>query len=299
MSVQYVYKQSDQRESGILYAWFSAMHTRVDMILCHKTEEELKSMAHRIKEELTQLEKSANFYDPASELYRVNTAASGSFVTVSTELYTMIETALQYRLMTRGLFDITIQSANYNKDTARNVKLSQDSHSIYFQQPGLRIDLSGFLKGYALDKVRKILEDHNITHALVSLGNSSVLALGNHPHGNGWKVGFNGQTGTTGTESLTLHNQCLTTSGNDSKERKHIIDPQTGSYVEGVKQVAVVTPTGVEGEVLSTSLFIATPGQWDKLIKSFRIERAYRFDSLNHSITNTSNHLKNNKYGHT
>lgn len=290
MSVQFVYKKLDQRESGILYAWFSAMHTRIDMILCDKTEDELKDTAHRIKEELTQLEKLANFYDEASELYRMNAMASGSPVTVSEELYTMIETALQYRGRTQGCFDITVQSADYDKDTARNVKLLHDSRSIYFQQSGVRIDLSGFLKGYALDKVKAILEEDTIKNALISMGNSSVWAMGNHPYGEGWKVGFNGQAGTTGTDSLTLHNQCLTTSGNEIKERKHIIDPQTGRYVEGAKQVAVITPTGVEGEVLSTSLFVATPEQWDTLIETFGIERAYRFEPSNHNITNTSNH---------
>ena len=44
------------------------MHTRVDILLCsQKSEEELLSVAERIHEALSCLEKTANYYDPASE----------------------------------------------------------------------------------------------------------------------------------------------------------------------------------------------------------------------------------------
>ena len=75
------------------------------------------------------------------------------------------------------------------------------------------------------------------------MGNSSVLALGNHPVGSGWKV-----------NNILLHDECLTTSGNDSPERRHIVSPRNGKLVEGVQQIAVVTSNGAIGEILSTAL---------------------------------------------
>ena len=63
-----------------------------------------------------------------------------------------------------------------------------EAQSVFFQQAGTTINLSGFLKGYALDKIREILKVHIIANALINMGNSSVLALGNHPVGTGWKV---------------------------------------------------------------------------------------------------------------
>jgi len=277
MSIQFLYKALDHSDQGIIYAWFTSMHTRIDMVLCNKTEHELKGIANQIKEELAQLEKRANYYDPTSELYGVNRKADEHPVVVSNELYTMIESALQYRGRTLGCFDISIQSEGYNKDTWRNIRLLPDLSSVYFQEPGIRIDLSGFLKGYALDKIRKILQDYGILNALISMGNSSVLAMGSHPFGKGWKVGFNGQMNTADSQGIILKGQCLTTSGNETKERKHIIAPHTGGYREGKEQVAVDTASGTGGEVLSTSLFVATPDQWNEIAQSFDIEKIYRF----------------------
>ena len=68
---------------------------------------------------------------------------------------------------------------------------------------------------------------------------------------------------------IFLKNECLTTSGNDSHERKHIIDPQTGKLIEGKREVAVVTANGTVGEVLSTSLFVADARQRELLKVEF------------------------------
>lgn len=96
------------------------------------------------------------------------------------------------------------------------------------------------------------------------MGNSSVLALGNHPAGTGWKVNFGNQSETEKTgesQSILLYNECLTTSGNESEGRRHIISPQNGNFVEGLRQIAVVTKNGAVGEILSTALFAAGPEQ--------------------------------------
>ena len=106
--------------------------------------------------------------------------------------------------------------------------------------------MSGFLKGYALETIRGILNEALIENALINMGNSSILALGNH--------------------DILLHNECLTTSGNDSPSRRHIVSPQNGKLVEGVKQIAVVTTNGSIGEILSTSLFAADSEQRKALL---------------------------------
>ena len=135
----------------------------------------------------------------------------------------------------------------------------------------MTINLSGFLKGYALEKTRKLLQYYEVKDALINMGNSSVLALGHHPLADGWKVNF-GQSAVTQAKEwpeIFLKNECLTTSGNDSHERKHIIDPQTGKLIEGKREVAVVTANGAVGEVLSTSLFVADARQRELLKVEF------------------------------
>lgn len=109
-------------------------------------------------------------------------------VMISQSLYRMISLCTEYHKKTLGCFDVTIHSDNYNQDTIHSIHLYPEAQSVFFQQAGTTINLSGFLKGYALDKIREILKVHIIANALINMGNSSVLALGNHPVGTGWKV---------------------------------------------------------------------------------------------------------------
>lgn len=273
IAIQHLYRPSHEGD-GLLYAWFSSMHTRVDILLySQKPEEELMSVVERIHAALSYLEKIANYYDPASELAVINQTASICPVILSRQLYTMIDLCMEYHGKTSGCFDVTVHSENYNPDTIHSVYLSAEERSIFFQQPGITINLSGFLKGYALETVRAILNTCCIENALINMGNSSVLALGDHPAGTGWKVNFGNRLETDKIgmkQSVLLCNECLTTSGNESDGRKHIISPHDASFVEGIKQIAVVTKNGAVGEILSTALFAASPEQREALLVNLR-----------------------------
>ena len=147
-AIQHLYRPSHEGD-GLLYVWFPSMHTRVDILLCsQKSEEELLSVAERIHEALSCLEKTANYYDPASELAVVNRTASVSPVVLSSQLYAMVDLCLEYHEKTSGCFDVTVHSENYNQDTIHSVCLSAEEQSIFYRQPGITINLSGFLKGY-------------------------------------------------------------------------------------------------------------------------------------------------------
>lgn len=296
-TIQHVYRSSHEGD-GLFYAWFLSMHTRVDIILCsRKSEEELLLTVNHIYDVLCQLEKTANYYDPTSELAYVNRTAATSPVVLSEELYAMIDLCLEYNIKTLGCFDITVLSNNYDRNTIHSVQLSAEERSVFFRQPGVTLNLSGFLKGYALEKIKSILKESMIENALINMGNSSVLALGNHPMGKGWKINFGwaanastnastnvatnatADTATTAAtdasanadnpQSILLYNECLTTSGNESSQRKHIISPRSGEFVEGARQIAVVTADGSIGEILSTGLFAADDEQREALLAEF------------------------------
>lgn len=56
--------------------------------------------------------------------------------------------------------------------------MNEEEHAVGVARDGMRIDLGGIGKGYALDQVKIILEDWSIGRALVHGGESTVLALG-------------------------------------------------------------------------------------------------------------------------
>lgn len=272
MPVQHIYRSSPSGE-GLFYGWFPAMHTRVDIALygC-RSESEWLEMTERIYREILRLESVGNCYDEKSELAYVNRNASAHPVALSDELYEMIAICMESHALTMKCFDVTVHSRNYSPATMMNVRLDKDRRTLFYECPDIFINLSGFIKGYALEKIRVLLKDNGVEHALVNLGNSSIMAMGNHPNGNGWKVG----------DKFLLHNRCLTVSGNDSNARKHIVSPLTGRLVEGQASVSVVTESAYMGEVISTALFAATDEQRALLLEALApliIEHLFNFDN--------------------
>lgn len=244
-------RRSDGR--GMLYAWFAAMHTRVDVsfISC-ESESALLETVRAIHRRIAEIERVGNCFDPASELSVINRSAADGKVPVGPELERIIGDCLRYNHITNGLFDITAGSPCGGTSAAHDIILPCDG-TISFRRRGLRINLSGYLKGYALEQVRPIITAAGIADALVSMGNSSVMALGGTDEGKGWPVGFGSSAVRS---SVVLNGQCLTTSGNDSAQRRHIINPHDGELVCGCRSVSIVNDCATEGEVLSTAHFI-------------------------------------------
>lgn len=239
------------------YAWFEALHTRVDLLLLAPlSESEFEATEAAVRKELLAVEKMGNRFDPNSELSRaVQAANQGLESDLSPELYALLARCLQAHRETGGLFDITVNSPAFYPGLINRVRLSEaPSNSpcqgrLAFQTPNdtqppssltdesLILDLSGILKGYALERLRPLLPAYGITDALISLGNSSILSLGSNP-------------------SDIPSGQCLTTSGNATPDRRHIRNPLTGEFITGQRTVSVITPNAIDGEIIATTRFI-------------------------------------------
>lgn len=232
--------QSRQLPDGstALYAWFEAMHTRVDLLLRKKdtAPSSLLETAEAVRALILRLEKAGNRFAPDSEISRLCKPPVGMPVKLSEDLFDMLRLALHYHDETGGLFDIAVNTPEHTPETIKDMELSDAERTCTLHRTGMVLDLSGFIKGYALDRVKPLLAEHGITDALVSLGNSSIMAMGDVP-GN-------------------VKDGCLTTSGNDTADRRHIINPLTGEYVCGQGSAQVRTASGAEGEVMAKIKFI-------------------------------------------
>ena len=111
-------------KNKMLYAWFFSMHTRIDILLCGEDEPKLKQTINLIYTELNRLEKIGSYFDPSSELSRVNQTAGINPVQVSEDLYQMITFCEESYKKTEGYFDITTKSDNYNRQTFRQDRKS-------------------------------------------------------------------------------------------------------------------------------------------------------------------------------
>lgn len=224
--------------SAAVYVWFEAMHTRIDMLMkSHDaSSESLLEAAEDARALIYEIEQVGNRFAPESEISRLVAEPAGRPVRVSRLLCDMLRLALEYNLSTGGLFDITVNTPGHTPDTIKAVELNVHDSICTLHGNNIVLDLSGFIKGYALDRIRELFRSRDIGNALVSLGNSSIMAMGDVPG--------------------PVKDCCLTTSGNATADRLHIINPLTGEAVAGKGSEQVTTASGVEGEVLAKVAFI-------------------------------------------
>lgn len=313
--VHHVITGGNGQAPPLLYAWTAAMHTRVDIAVVARTlsaDEALEAVeaAARL---ITDIEAEGDRFCPSSPLSAFNAAPAGQWVPLPPRLTAVMEQCVGLAAATSGLFDVTVGSDGHDASTIRQLRVRTDAAMKC--RDGLRVDLCGYIKGVAADEVATLLRSRGVTDALISLGNSSVVAMGDmRSRGSGWSVRHAADTvlmrccrhaaegceqhdvgceqhyggcephgvGSGGAPSasmpmadggITLHDEALTTSGNDSPTRCHIVNPLTGRMVTGMRQAAVVTPTAALGEALSTALFAADSQQWQRVADNFSLHR--------------------------
>ena len=66
--------------------------------------------------------------------------------------------------------------------------LDQAAGTVYLTRKGMRLDLGGVAKGYAVDRVWELLAGAGLRGALVNAGESSIRVLGERPGGGPWRV---------------------------------------------------------------------------------------------------------------
>lgn len=252
--------------------------------------------AYACEDTIRDLEKQLSRTDPDSEVSRLN-AAGGEAVEVGEDLYILLHEAACLSAETRGAFDVTVAPVvsawGFTEDSFRVPSQAEldgllklvDYNAVYDRYlptadpraaaigPGQSIDLGGVAKGYAADKIVKVLQEHEVPRANINLG-GNVLAYGDRPDGTPWRVGIQDparvdeQNAFAGVLALT--DSFAVTSGGyqryfeqDGKTYHHIIDPATGYPADsGLTSVTVVAPAlegflnGTMCDAYSTALFV-------------------------------------------
>lgn len=130
--------------------------------------------------------------------------------------------------------------------------------------PGVRINLGGIAKGYALAEAVRVLKEHGIVSALVDAG-GDICVIGR----NGerlWNIGIRDPYGESVAGSVAVENMAVMGSGDyerffiqDGRRYHHILDPRTGYPSEGVAAVTVIHPDPVQAQAWSKVPFVLGP----------------------------------------
>ncbi|HZR91967.1 MAG TPA: FAD:protein FMN transferase [Gaiellaceae bacterium] len=251
---------------------FRAMGTDVELLLDAFPSAESDRALARARAELERLEAALSRFRPDSELSALNRFGA---LRAGRDLVRVTQLALAARARTGGRFDPTVHDALVAAGYDRSFELLANGASTAARAPaacggrvcvdartgeielgeGVRLDLGGIGKGYAVDRACELLAAAG--PCLVNAGGDLAV------RGGPWPVGVETPQGTL---TLELTRGAIATSGTDRRrwttrgggEQHHLIDPRTGWPAESdLVQVTVVAGCAVEAEVLAKALFLA------------------------------------------
>ena len=234
--------------------------------------------------DMRRIDELMSHYKPESQLSQINARAAQEPVQVDAELFDLIKLSTHYSVITEGAFDITYASVGHLYDYPHHVKPTEEQikaalpgvnwrnmlldpvhHTVRFEHAGMRIDLGGIGKGYAVDRGIAILQARGFQHALVTAGGDSRI-IGDRM-GRPWVIGIrNPDDKDQVVTRIPIVNSAMSTSGDYERyfdeggvRYHHIIDPRTGHSASKVRSATILGPTATETDGMSKTAFVLGP----------------------------------------
>ena len=286
---------------------FFAMGT-VNTITVYEEADEALSVA---KDCVKELDRKLSAYSHDSEISTVNRMAGISPVAVSKDTFRLIKHSVMYSQLTRGCFDITSRPLSQLWKNAmkcgrlpdesdieriraradyRDIILDSESRTVMLKHKGQQLDLGAVAKGYAADKVWKLLLTYGVKNAMINFG-GTVINLGQLR-----RIGIQKPFSPNGKTFASLKlsdGKAVVSSGLYEQFRiingqliHHIADIRTGlpSY-SGLIAVTLIGNSAEELDALATAAFIMGAQQSMKLLKLRNIEALFITDKQEIYVT--------------
>ena len=250
-----------------------------------KDEKILDEAFNRLKE----IENRMSISIEDSDVSLINKNAGIKPVQVHEDVYYVLKKAKYYATISNGAFDPTIGPIvdlwNINSDqpterdsipTDDEIKKAlglvnynelelMDDNYVYLKRKGMKINLGGIVKGYAADEVKRIFTENGVKSAIIDLG-GNIYAFGQKLNGDPWNIGITDpfEPSASFVGVLPAIDKSIVTSGDyeryfiyEGKKYHHILDSKTGYPSDsGIRGVSIVSEKGIDGDALSTTLFV-------------------------------------------
>ena len=275
-------------------------------------------LGRNISDRLEEIEQRFSTYRPSSELSLVNEAQTTDWIPVSLELCDVVASALAVSRRTNGAFDITVGPLvmlwGFGPGSERTAppgdeliavarsavgyeKVDTDCSQPAVQKTvsGVQVDLSAFVKGYAVDEVAWLLDERGVENYLVEIGGELRVA-GHNSLAEPWAIAVEKPaTGSRSVQSVVhISDSGMATSGDyrnffeyDGIRYSHTIDPATGRPVtHDAAAVTVIGTNSAEADALATALLVMGPDSGLKFARdagiaaSFLLRRDPDFEEL-------------------
>ena len=241
--------------------------------------------------EFDRLDALMSVWKDGSDIVRLNAAAGDHPVPVSAETREVLRVARQVSEWTDGRFDVTFAALsglwkfdNQDKDDRipdrteiakrlplinyRDVEVDERAGTAFLKRKGMRVNLGGIGKGYAVDRAVDILRRSGLRDFMIQAGGDMYVAgtRGDRP----WRLGIRDPRGPADRSfaMLDLTDGTFSTSGDyerffmkDGRRYHHILDLSVGEPARGCRSVTLVTERAVIADALAKGVFILGPGR--------------------------------------
>lgn len=214
---------------------------------------------------------------PASELAMLNAAAPLQAVPASDELFQLLVRAQAYARSSDGAFDPTCGAVTLAFEPRadgpadelglaralqavgwRHLQLDPATRRVRLARAGARLDLTGFAKGYALDRCVALLQRQGIRHAIVSAGGDTRM-LGDR-RGSPWTIALRDPEDADLVRALLpLQGLAVSTAVGGRRGlrvRSPVIDPRSGRPPAGLRSATVIAPEGITANALAKAALV-------------------------------------------
>lgn len=266
------------------------MGTRWSATLDADDSLDINALQHELAAVVDQVDQQMSPWKSDSDLMRVNRAPVDDWVEVPAELLEVLACALEVHRQSAGAFDPcvgglvnawgfgaqgdapdanAIRIARQSQPLAAHACLELDSNAGKVRKLApLQLDLCGIAKGYAVDRMTHVLQEHCVRHALAAL-NGELRAVGGQSSGVPWAVALESpefdRRSVRGV--IELEDLAVATSGDYRRYLElggtrlaHTMDPRCWAPVNnGVASVTVLARTCMQADAWATALLVAGP----------------------------------------
>jgi FAD:protein FMN transferase len=154
------------------------------------------------------------------------------------------------------------------------VRLDEQSGTVFLARPSMRVDVGGIGKGFAADRAAVAMQGAGATAGVVALS-GDIKTFGRMPVGERFRFGIQHprKEGTV-LASLELENEAISTAGDyeryferDGVRYHHILDPRTLQPARQCRSVTVVAAEGTVADGLDTGIFVMGPERGMALVE--------------------------------
>lgn len=266
---------NDRRTENVHRFSHAAMGAIFEISICHADGHYVGSASVEAFRLLDQLEHGLSRFIANSDISRISSLKIGESTRVSYETFACLQLCAEMYHLSRGVFDVTIgelydcwlnSDKSLKSPTQQQVaaarrragwthlSLDEKSYRVRMEGGPVRLDLGGFGKGYALDKMAELLTDWEITSFVLNGGQSSVL-FGDAPGDIGWPITISDPF--DGYRVLReFHLARIAIGGSGLGKGRHIIDPRTAQPLENERAAWALAPTAAIADGLSTTFML-------------------------------------------